>query len=171
MSVENIITERLILIPFTYKIAKALIEGKLEILKDIGLNIHPCWPDVDTIETLPKIIRNLETVEEPTGFGSWIISKKDGMYGIGDAGYKSKPNKKGEIDIGYSLTESERKKGYAIEVAKALTNWAFSNEEVKAITASCALNNIPSARILEKLGMHKVSQDNEMMYWRIENNI
>jgi len=170
MSVQNIITERLILIPCTYKIAKALIAGKLEVLNDIGLNIDPCWPDVDTMETLPKIIRSLEAVKEPTGFGTWIISKKDGMYGIGDAGYKLKPNKKGEIDIGYSLTESERKKGYAIEVAKALTNWAFANEEVKAITASCLLNNIPSARILEKLGMHQVSQDDELIYWRIENN-
>lgn len=170
VSVQNIITERLILIPFTYKIAKSLLEGKFEALDDIGLNISSCWPDIETIEILPKIIKNLESVDEPTGFGSWIIVKKDGMYGIGDAGYKAKPNEKGEVDLGYSLTESERRKGYATEIAIALTNWAFSKAEVKSITASCALTNIPSARVLEKLGMHKVSQDNEMIYWRIENN-
>jgi len=39
--VQNIITERLILIPFTYKIAKALMEGNLEALSDIGLKYIP----------------------------------------------------------------------------------------------------------------------------------
>lgn len=170
MSIERIYSDRLIFIPFTLAIATSILDGNLEVLEILGLKIDEDWPDKESIETLPKIIKNLELVEEPTGFESWMIIKQDNMAVIGDAGFKGKPNANGEVDIGYSIIEKEQKRGYGFETAKKLTDWAFSQQEVKFITASCLINNIASARILEKLGMQEISRNEEMIYWRIYKN-
>ena len=100
-----------------------------------------------------------------------MIIKQDNMAVIGDAGFKGKPNANGEVDIGYSIIEKEQKRGYGFETAKKLTDWAFSQQEVKFITASCLINNIASVKILEKLGMQEKSRDEEMIYWRIKKSI
>jgi RimJ/RimL family protein N-acetyltransferase len=171
MSIERISSDRLILIPFTLAIATSILEGNLDVLESLGLKTDKFWPDNESIETLPKIIRNLELVKEPTGFESWMIIKQDDMAVIGDAGFKGKPNANGEVDIGYSIIEKEQKRGYGFETAKKLIDWAFSQQEVKFITASCLINNIASVKILEKLGMQEISRDEEMIYWRFKKSI
>ncbi|WP_233455096.1 GNAT family N-acetyltransferase [Paenibacillus elgii] len=118
MSVENITTERLYLIPFTRKLIISIIDGDYEDLINMGLNKGEGWPDEDAIETFPKILRNLELVKEPTGFESWIIVKKDRMTIIGDAGFKGRPNSAGEVDIGYAIIEHERKKAMELKQPK-----------------------------------------------------
>jgi ribosomal-protein-alanine N-acetyltransferase len=168
MNIERITTERLFLIPFTCKIATTVLEGNFEELIKMGLSLGEGWPDEDAIETIPKIIRNLELVKEPTGFESWMIIKKDRMMIIGDAGFKGRPNSKGEIDIGYGIIESERKKGYGIEAAQGLADWAFSKPEVQIITAKSLINNIDSARILEKMKFKEISRDDEMIGWSLK---
>ncbi|MHB8062952.1 MAG: GNAT family N-acetyltransferase [Ruminiclostridium sp.] len=170
MSIEQILSDRLIFIPFTLDIATSVFEGNLDVLESLGLKRDKDWPDVESIETLPKIIKNLKLVIEPSGFESWMIVKKDNMIVIGDAGFKGKPDANGEVDIGYSIIEKEQKKGYGFETVKKLADWAFSQREVHFITASCLINNITSARILEKIGMQEISRDKEMIYWRISKN-
>ncbi|OPA73821.1 GNAT family N-acetyltransferase [Paenibacillus selenitireducens] len=171
MSVEPITTERLFLIPFTRKIATAILDGDFEELLNMGFCLGEGWPDEDAIETIPKILRNLDLVKEPTGFESWMIIKKDRMTIIGDTGFKGVPNSKGEIDIGYGLIEQERKKGYGIEAAQSLTDWAFSKPEVTAITAKSLINNNDSARILEKMKFKELLRDDEMIYWHLRKKI
>ncbi|WP_207801933.1 hypothetical protein [Pontibacter arcticus] len=60
MAVDNIITDRLLLIPFTLELATSLLKGNLDILKSFNLNLSEDWPDTEALETLPKIILNLE---------------------------------------------------------------------------------------------------------------
>jgi [ribosomal protein S5]-alanine N-acetyltransferase len=168
MSVEQIITERLFLIPFTKRITTFILDGYYEELINMGFSLGEGWPDEDAIETIPKILRNLELVKEPKGFESWMIVKKDRMTIIGDTGFKGKPNPKGEIDIGYGIIEQERKKGYGIEAAQGLVGWAFSKTEVKTITAKCLINNTDSARVLEKIKFKEISRDDEMIHWSLK---
>jgi ribosomal-protein-alanine N-acetyltransferase len=167
MTVEQISTNRLYLVPFTHKIATCILEENYDELTNKGIVLGEGWPDEDAIETLPKIIKNLDLVESPTGFESWMIIKKDRMMIIGDTGFKGRPNSMGEVDIGYAIIEKERKNGYGIEAAKGLASWAFSRPEVKVITAKCLLNNKDSARILEKMGFKEITRDDEMISWSI----
>ncbi|RDV15624.1 N-acetyltransferase [Pontibacter diazotrophicus] len=167
MSAATIYTDRLILIPFTLATTRFLLAGDTSILNEIGLQITANWPDQEAIETLPKILRNLELVQEPTGFESWMIVLKSKKTVIGDAGFKGRPNAEGEVDIGYAIIEQEHKKGYGMEAAKALTDWAFQQPEVRAVTAKCLISNTASARILEKLGLQKTNRDDEMIHWSV----
>lgn len=159
-------TNRLKLIPFSLEICKALLERNHEILRDLGLNSGEGWPSSEILEILPMFIELIENEKGVNGFGAWLIIKKESMTVIGDAGFKGSPNSNGEVDVGYSIVENERNKGYGYETVNALVDWVFSKPEVTAVTADCDLNNIGSIKILKKLGMSEVSRDEENIYWK-----
>jgi ribosomal-protein-alanine N-acetyltransferase len=169
MNPKNIITDRLLLIPFTKEIANIILSGDLTKLIEIGFHLGEGYPDEETLDTIPKILHNLNLVPEPTGFESWMIVLKDEMTIIGDIGFKGKPNHLGAVDIGYGIIDSERKKGYASEASHGLIKWAFANSEVTLITAKCLLENIASSKILTKLNFYEVGRDNEMIHWELQN--
>ncbi|WP_040950619.1 GNAT family N-acetyltransferase [Gorillibacterium massiliense] len=169
MGVKQISTDRLLLVPFTFEIATSVLENNYNELTDKGFNLASGWPDDDAIETLPKIIKNLELVgRQPSGFESWLIIRKDRMMIIGDAGFKGRPNAEGKVDLGYAIIEGEREKGYGTEAAKALADWACSQPEVKSITAKCLVTNSGSAKVLRKIGFAEVSRDEEMISWSLD---
>jgi [ribosomal protein S5]-alanine N-acetyltransferase len=168
MKIQPIHTERLVLIPFTLEAARALYAGDKAVLAYLGLQATPYWPDQESMDTLPRIIKRLEEVKEPTGFESWMIVLKRNNTVIGDAGFKGPPTTEGVVDIGYSIIEQEHQRGYGLETARALVGWAFLQPSVKAVTASCLLENAASIRILEKLGMEELVRDDEVIYWRLE---
>jgi ribosomal-protein-alanine N-acetyltransferase len=169
MNLKNIITDRLLLIPFTKEIANIILSGDFAKLIKMGFHLGKGYPDEETLDTIPKILHNLNLVPEPSGFESWIIVLKDEMTIIGDIGFKGKPNHLGAVDIGYGIIDSERKKGYASEATRGLIKWAFSNSEVISITAKCLLENIDSSKILTKLNFNEVGRDNEMIHWELLN--
>lgn len=168
MSERRIQTQRLQLIPFTHTMATNILRENYEELTDMGLVLGEGWPDADALETMPKIIKALELVGEPTGFESWMIITEDGKKLIGDAGFKGRPNEEGEVDIGYGIILSERKKGYAYEAATGLANWALSQPDVKRITAKCLHDNTDSAKLLVKMGFAEINRDDTMIYWSLQ---
>ncbi|MEO5500233.1 MAG: GNAT family N-acetyltransferase [Ginsengibacter sp.] len=171
LQIDRLLTERLILIPYTVEICKNLLNNDFTDLLKLGLSKGKSWPDDDVLETLPKIINNLSQVESPTGFESWMIIKNDTLEIIGDAGFKGFNYNKKNVDIGYGIIKEERLKGYAEEAVIELIKWAFSNGIVKEITAECLLNNVSSIHLLKKLNFIEAARDNEMLYWSIQNKL
>ncbi|MES2811257.1 MAG: GNAT family N-acetyltransferase [Bacteroidota bacterium] len=169
LQIDKLITERLLLVPFTIQICKNIINNDFSDLNKMGLKKGKSWPDHDVIETLPKIINNLSQVELPTGFESWMIIKKDTLEIIGDLGFKGFNYTEANIDIGYGIITEERRKGYAEEAVIELIKWAFSNEIVKEITARCLIVNSNSINFLKKLNFIEVKKDDEMIYWSLLN--
>lgn len=168
LQIDQLKTERLLLIPFTIQICKNLILNDFSDLDSLGLKKGKSWPDTDVLETLPKIINNLSLVEAPTGFESWMIIKNDTLEIIGDLGFKGFNYDKGTIDIGYGIIKEERGQGYAEEATKALIKWAISQDIVKEITARCLIDNTSSIKLLKKLNFEIIRNDNEMMHWSLQ---
>jgi ribosomal-protein-alanine N-acetyltransferase len=169
LEIDRLITERLILIPFTIPVCRNLIEHDFSDLFKMGFKKGINWPDTDVIETLPKIICNLSQVDSPTGFESWMIIKKDTGEVIGDIGFKGFNQKESNIDLGYGIVKEERRKGYAKEAAATLIRWAFSKEIVKEITASCLIDNISSINLLKKFNFIEIKKADGMIYWSLQN--
>jgi len=168
MIIEKIETERLLLIPFTRQLCHLINDKDFVELQNKGLNAGDGYPDHETLDTIPKIVANIELSNGPTGFESWVIITKKEMKIIGDVGFKGIPNQAGEIDLGYGIISSERKKGYATESAKALSDWALAQPIVTKITAKCLIENGDSKKILQKLNFKKTHQDDTMIYWSLE---
>lgn len=169
LEIDKLITERLILVPFTIQVCKNVLNGDYSDLESRNFKKGKSWPDNDVIETLPKIINNLSKVESPTGFESWMIIKKETFEIIGDLGFKGFNYKDKNIDIGYGIIKEERRKGYAEEAVKEIIKWAFSNEIVKEITANCLTENTNSTNLLTKFNFTKLRVENGMIYWNFEN--
>jgi [ribosomal protein S5]-alanine N-acetyltransferase len=169
LKINKLVTERLTLIPYTTEICKNILNSNFEDLFKLGLQKGKSWPDEDVIETLPKIIINLSKVASPTGFESWMIVKKDSSEIIGDIGFKGFNYKQENADIGYGIIKEERRKGFAEEAATALIKWAFSKKIVKEITANCLIDNVGSINLLRKLNFVETKEDEEMVYWSLQN--
>ena len=168
--IDKLLTERLILIPYTRQVCLNLLNNDFTDLEKMGLKKGKGWPDEDVMETLLKIINNLSLVDAPTGFESWMIIKKDTLEIIGDAGFKGFNPVEKNADIGYGIIKEERRKGYAEEAVKELIKWAFSKEPVKEITAGCLLENVSSIYLLKKLNFIERARDKEMLYWSLTND-
>lgn len=171
MILKNIHTERLILIPVTLEITRSLIAGSSEEVEKLGIKLDKNWPTKDTMDILPIINNSLEKDKLPSGFETWMIINKSNMLVIGDIGFHGKPNEKGEVEVGYGLVEQERGKGFGFEALSAIMNWLDSQESAKIIKADCLIDNKPSARILEKVGMKETHRDNELIYWKFIKSI
>lgn len=165
MKSKKITTERLYLLPFTIQIAKEVMIGQFTALSKLGISLGKGWPDEELMECLPRIIKNLELVEEPSGFESWMIIDKERKILIGDAGFKGRPATEGIVDLGYAIIAAERQKGYAAEAAEGLIKWAFKHPEVKMITAKCQHVNEASTKTLVNLGFYQKFIKEEMVHW------
>ena len=169
LKIDKLVTERLVLIPFTIQVCENLLIENYSDLKSWNLKKGKGWPDNDVIETLPKIINNLSKVESPTGFESWMIIKKETSEIIGDLGFKGYNYKGQNIDIGYGIIKEERRKGFAEEAVKEIIKWAFSNENVKEITANCLIENVNSINLLTKFNFTEFRTEDGMKYWNLLN--
>lgn len=166
MRIDNIITDRLVIIPMTYSIVCSLLNGDNKELEKLGVNLNGKWPLQDTLDILNFLKDGMKKNDEVDGFGVWMIVKKDDMTVIGDAGFKGKPDENGEIEIGFGLIEEEWRKGYGCEAASSLIKWASENDLVKAVIAECLIDNIASIKTLKKCSMCEVKRDNELIYWK-----
>ena len=167
MAVNNINTERLIIIPMNYSLLCSVLDNKDEELGVLGIERNVDWPRQDTIDILSFLKENLKYKDEVSGFYVWMVVKKEDMTIIGDAGFKGLPDEQGKIDIGFGLVEDKQRKGYGYEVAKALISWAFTRKDVKKITADCLIDNYGSIRVLQKCNMNEIGRDNELIFWEL----
>ncbi len=169
MSLKSINTTRLILVPITLEIIRDLLKNSTSELKKLGLKTDENWPTNDTKDILPIICKEFEKYIVPTGFEFWMIVNRDNMQVMGDIGFKGQPNNEGEVEIGYGLIAEEREKGYGYEALEAMVKWAFSQEKVKGVKADCLIDNYPSIKILEKVGMKEINRNEEFIYWELHN--
>lgn len=88
LEIDKLSTERLILIPYTIQICRSILKSDYTDLEALNLKKGISWPDHDVLDTLSRIINNLNKMDSPTGFESWMIIKKDTLEIIGDLGFK-----------------------------------------------------------------------------------
>ncbi len=88
--------------------------------------------------------------EERLWYTAWKVCLKENGDFIGDMCFKG-PARGHSVEIGYGMLEKYTGKGYATEAAKALIEWAFTQEGVYFVEAETAPDNLASKRILEKL--------------------
>lgn len=99
------------------------------------------------------------------GWGPWFVISKSDSKVIGDIGFKGVPDNEGFVEVGYGIIPEAQKQGYATESVQAIIDWAFKSSQVKKVNAQCNEENIPSIKVLEKLKMKKIRQENRMIYW------
>lgn len=160
-------TRRLKLVPFTLELKKAVVADKQQLTELLHVCVPDAWPGQDLAEALPLFIAAQE--KQPTPVLDGIIVHKEDQTIIGDIGFLGPPDAAGRIEIGYSIVPEYRNQGYATEMACHLIAWGLSQPCVSSVVASCLDDNFGSIKVLEKVGMRRLSRDGNMLKWEIIN--
>ena len=83
------------------------------------------------------------------GFGRFAVRSKTSKRLIGMCGFLRQDE---EIDFGYRYSAETWGKGIGYEAANKVLNYGLEHLKLKKICAGVAIENIPSIKILEKLG-------------------
>jgi ribosomal-protein-alanine N-acetyltransferase len=87
---------------------------------------------------------------------------------IGVGGFKGRPDAHGMVEIGYGIVHSERRHGYATEMAHGLLVRAFSDSGVARVAAETMPDLVASIGVIEKVGMRLVGAGAEPGVIRFE---
>ena len=141
-------TERLTLRPATLNDARSIYDSYAQ---DPQVTRFLCWrPHQSIQETRSHLKQTIEAVEKGEHF-YWLIENKAtnvlGAICLRPDGVKA--------DIGYCLGQHAWGKGYMTEATKAVVDVAIAEPQYQRVWATCAVDNVESARVLEKSGMKK----------------
>jgi RimJ/RimL family protein N-acetyltransferase len=91
-----------------------------------------------------------------------LMVTTSGREVIGHCGFHGPPEDVGRAEIGYTVFEPYRRRGYAKEAARALVDWALAQGE-REVYASVSPNNVPSLGVMRSLSFEQVGvQEDEI---------
>jgi ribosomal-protein-alanine N-acetyltransferase len=134
----------------------------------LGAHIASDWLDSEARGLITYYAQWLEHDPTMLGWGLWFLKHRADKVIFGSAGFKGKPDLNGQVEIGYGIGASYRRRGYTYEAAQALVDWAFQQPGVQRVVAECLPDNVGSARILEKLGMLRTGIEGMYIKWKLD---
>lgn len=173
MKYKSFETERLIIKPTSESDSEFIFEllNTPKWLKYIGdRNIKTVKNAKDYIKE--KMIPQLERL----GYSNYTLIRKQDNQKIGTCGLCDREGLDG-IDIGFAFLPEYEKKGFAFESSNKLKEVAFSEFDIKTISAITTKDNTSSQKLLEKLGLKFIgtkkipNDDKELLLYKIETQV
>ena len=116
-------------------------------------------------------VRDLRTATDPDiwRYGVFAIDRASGIA-VGVGGFKGPPDETGTAEIAYGVSRAHEGRGFATEIAAALTAFAFEDPGVTCVIAHTMPKNVASSRVLEKCGFTSPGRvidpdDGEVLRW------
>jgi ribosomal-protein-alanine N-acetyltransferase len=126
----------------------------------------------DQAEVSPVWIGQLRAAPSPSPWThSFAIVLKASGAVIGSCGYKGPPSSDRVVEIAYGVNADQQGRGYATEVAEALTRYALKSPQVRLVCAHTRPNENASTRVLTKCGFCRVGEvidPEDGLVWRWE---
>jgi len=120
------------------------------------------FPRTRTREQCLALIKRQSDHQEKHGFCFWVaeLQKTKTFIGfIGMAYVAEEIPCDGSVEIGWSLDKDHWGKGYAAEGARAALVFAFSKLQLEEVVSMTSTINLPSQRVMQKIGMKYDSRD------------
>ena len=149
-------TERLIL--------RTWVDADLKPMFDINQDpkVMEYFPNLQNLETTNKFITKMNNHFNTHGYSLYACVRKDNNEFIGFTGLLIVDFKTHFIpatEIGWRLSSKHWGQGFAIEGAKAVLDYAFSELKIPEIVSFTAIGNTKSIRVMEKIGLHHKTDD------------
>jgi ribosomal-protein-alanine N-acetyltransferase len=176
-TMQTIETERLRLLPLTQAQLRLALTMPEQLAHDLNISLDPTLFMGIVRRAIVIKIERMNTISEQLHdwYTYWLMVTCAEDDGVGLIGFKGEPciqgkyDHIGEVEIGYGITATHRCRGYTTEAARALITWAFQDPDCNAIIATEVLkSNLPSQRVLQKLGMTIYNETEETQFWRID---
>lgn len=142
-------TERLLLLPFTEADAEEVFA---RYASDPVVTKFLTWPPHQSVEDTLVFLRQGIKMRAAGKMVVWLIRSREdnrvlGSVGGGVFGHY--------VQFGYCVAQDSWGQGFATEAARAAVAAYFTNDAICRIQAYCDLENMASARVLEKAGLER----------------
>jgi len=131
-------------------------------------NGHPWAPGYPMGSTLlrAELTAAAAAHGRPLGpFGTYQVVRREDDTVVGDAGFLGPPDATGAIHVGCGIAQSAQRRGYATEALMALLDWAREQTGLTCVLADTTKSNVAGQRLLERVGMHRIGEDGELLYY------
>lgn len=98
-------------------------------------------------------------------FGTYQVIRRADDAVIGDVGFMGPPDETGAVSVGCAITEDARGQGYGTEALRALLDWARGQSGLTCVLADTTRSNVAGQRLLERVGLHRIGEDGELLYY------
>jgi [ribosomal protein S5]-alanine N-acetyltransferase len=163
-------TSRLRLLALNLEQLRQYLQSPHDLESGLGFAVAPIDPAGPVQRAINIKIAKMELASknDHPWYTYWLIVPSQASYGAGLIGFKGIPNPLGEAEIGYGIDEAYQGKGLMTEAARLLVEWAFKSGRCETVTAETRPDNLPSQRVLQKIGMRRYGEQDEMLLWRID---
>jgi [ribosomal protein S5]-alanine N-acetyltransferase len=166
-------TAHLLLRPYSAEELLALIERPEKFETLTGYPASPALRGFMVSDDVsPAWTASLRTIQgsDPWRLGFGVIDRETRTV-IGAASFKGPPDTNGTVEIAYGIVPSFEGRGYATEAARALIDFAQSDDKVRQIIAHTMPEANASTRVLKKCGFTfagEVIDPEDGLVWRWE---
>jgi len=141
-------TERLVLRRFRAGDAPVLAAYR----SDEDTARYQSWAPPFTLEQAEQFVVQMSGADpDKPGWFQWAVELQSERALIGDVGVGLRDNLR-QADLGFTLAPDRRGHGYATEAVTAVLDRLFDVQGVRRVSAECDARNLPSARLLERVG-------------------
>ena len=117
--------------------------------------------------SLENIIRDKRQNQWFVDWQSVLIILKEENAIIGGFCFQNNPDKDGHVQIGYMIRPEYQGNGYMTEALKKGMSWIFERADILAVIAETTRSNLPSHRVLEKLGLTVYDETSKSFWWKM----
>jgi len=155
-------TDRLELTAATYHHINAEIESPELLACLLEAQVEPGWPPGEYDLGAQEYFRDRlqEGGEAAVGWYTWYAVRHEERGRppllIGAGGFLGPPGEQQKVEIGFSIVPSQRRRGYATEMTKALVAYAFADEHTRKIIAHTTPQNVASHQVLVRCSFRYV---------------
>ncbi|PCL91573.1 GNAT family N-acetyltransferase [Paenibacillus lautus] len=114
---------------------------------------YTVWDTHQSLDDTKAFIEFVLNRYDTQKVGPWGIEHKQAKKLIGSCSFVSWDNRNKRAELGYVLSNEYWNQGYMSEVIRRILEFGFNELGLVRIEARCHLDNIGSARVMEKTGM------------------
>lgn len=161
---ERLETRRLVLVAATPELLETELGDAAALGAALGAVVPPGWPPGEYDADAARFFRErlLEGGDAARGWYGWYAIARAGRAEpatlVGSVGTFGPPSADGTVEIGYSVVESARGRGFATEMAHAITARALASPTVRTVVAETLEDNAASQHVLLRCGFRAIGE-------------
>lgn len=157
-------TDRLLLRPFRDSDLETFVAYR----SDSEVARYQGWQAPYRFEKGIEFIAGLK-MSQPGRPGEWYqlaLELKGQQRMIGDCGFCISTEDSQQAEIGFTLARAFQGQGYATEAVTCLLGYLFDGLQLHRVHANCDVENINSARLLERVGMRREGHSIQSLWFK-----
>ncbi|SFL57823.1 ribosomal-protein-alanine N-acetyltransferase [Gracilibacillus orientalis] len=111
------------------------------------------WETHKSLDETQAFVEYIMSRYKSNSIAPWAIELKKNHKMIGTIDFVSWDTYQHIAEVGYVISQNYWSKGIVTEAAKEIIKFGFNHMDLERIQAKCLVENIGSARVMEKAGM------------------